>query len=76
MPTMSTTLIIPPYIPAAVLEVNAGDAQKYNIKVGDVIRYKWFPTETKPLEVSDNSADENLNLNEEENSTTEEAESK
>ena len=39
---MSTTLILPPYNPAAVLEVNAGDAKKYNIRVGDVIKYKWF----------------------------------
>jgi len=39
---MSTTLILPPFQPAAVLEVNAGDAKKFNIKVGDVVKHKWF----------------------------------
>ncbi len=39
---MSTMLILPPEIPAAVLEVNAGDAQKFNIRVGDTVKHPWF----------------------------------
>ena len=46
---MSTTLILPPFVPAAVLEINAGDVKKYNIKVGDVVRHKWFPSTTEPM---------------------------
>lgn len=43
---MSTTLIVPPFSPAAVLEVNAGDVKKFNIKVGDIIKHKWFAGKT------------------------------
>ena len=44
----STQLIIPPFNPTAVLELNAGDVQKFNIRVGDVVRHAWFPADTQP----------------------------
>ena len=38
----STKLIIPPYYAASVLEINGGDVQKHNIKIGDNIKHDWF----------------------------------
>lgn len=38
----SLTLIIPPFPAAAVLEVNAGDVQKHNIKPGDKVEHEFF----------------------------------
>lgn len=39
---MSEDYIIPPVAPAAVIELNAGDAKKNNIKIGDVVKHKMF----------------------------------
>ncbi len=38
----STNLIIPPFPAAAVLELNAGDVQKHNIKPGDKVKHEFF----------------------------------
>ena len=43
----STKLIIPPYPAHAVLEVNGGDAAKKNIRIGDVVKHKWFKSAAK-----------------------------
>ena len=43
----SLTLIIPPFPAAAVLEVNAGDVQKHNIKPGDKVEHEFFAPATE-----------------------------
>lgn len=43
----SLTLIIPPFPAAAVLEVNAGDVQKHNIKPGDKVEHEFFAPTTE-----------------------------
>lgn len=43
----STKLIIPPYPAHAVLEINGGDAAKKNIRIGDVVKHKWFKSAAK-----------------------------
>lgn len=43
----SLTLIIPPFPAAAVLEVNAGDVQKHNIKPGDKVEHEFFAPSTE-----------------------------
>ncbi len=43
----SLTLIIPPFPAAAVLEVNAGDVQKHNIKTGDKVEHEFFAPTTE-----------------------------
>ncbi len=49
----STKLIIPPYPAHAVLEVNGGDAAKKNIRIGDVVKHKWFKSAAKNEPVQD-----------------------
>ncbi len=39
---MSEDYIIPPVVPAAVIEVNGGDVQKHGIKIGDVVKHKFL----------------------------------
>ena len=41
----SEKLIIAPYAPYAVLEVNAGDVKKYGIEIGDIVKQAWFKPE-------------------------------
>lgn len=41
----STNFIIPPFPAVAVLEINAGGVQKAGIKVGDLIKHKFFNNE-------------------------------
>ena len=55
----SLTLIIPPFPAAAVLEVNAGDVQKHNIKPGDKIEHEFFAPSTEEA-----SAKEEMNADE------------
>lgn len=43
----SVKLIVAPYAPYAVLEVNAGDVIKYGIKIGDTIKHSWFEEANK-----------------------------
>lgn len=43
----STKLIVSPYPAFSVLEVNAGDIKKYDIKIGDTIKHKWFENAEK-----------------------------
>ena len=43
----SLTLIIQPFPAAAVLEVNAGDVQKHNIKPGDKVEHEFFAPATE-----------------------------
>lgn len=38
----STKLIVAPFPAFAVLEINAGDVKKYDIKIGDTIKHEWF----------------------------------
>lgn len=47
----STNFIVPPFPAAAVLELNAGSVQKTGIKVGDLIKHKFFNTETSDAQV-------------------------
>lgn len=43
----STKLIVSPYPAFSVLEVNAGDIKKYDIKIGDTVKHKWFENAEK-----------------------------
>jgi len=52
----SEKLIVAPYAPYAVLEVNAGDVKKYGIKIGDNVKYSWFEGE-KTQAVEEEPAD-------------------
>ena len=55
----SLTLIIPPFPAAAVLEVNAGDVQKHNIKPGDKVEHEFFaPTTEEAPAKEEMNADE------------------
>lgn len=55
----SLTLIIPPFPAAAVLEVNAGDVQKHNIKPGDKVEHELFaPTAEETPAKEEMNADE------------------
>lgn len=38
----STNFIIPPFPATAVVEINAGDVQKNNIKIGDIVKHKFL----------------------------------
>lgn len=60
----STKLIVAPFPAFAVLEVNAGDVAKYNIKIGDTVKHEWFKAESKTDEKRQDSvekADEETN---------------
>lgn len=48
---MSEDYIIPPVAPAAVIELNAGDVKKNNIKIGNVVRHEIFNNMPKAEEV-------------------------
>lgn len=41
----STKLIVAPFPAFAVLEVNAGDVKRFDIKIGDTVKHKWFEEE-------------------------------
>lgn len=41
----STKLIVAPFPAFAVLEVNAGDVKRFDIKIGDTVKHKWFDEE-------------------------------
>lgn len=43
----STKLIVAPFPAFAVLEINAGDVKKHNIKIGDTVKHEWFKAETQ-----------------------------
>lgn len=49
---MSEDYIIPPVAPAAVIELNAGDVKKNNIKIGDVVKHEIFKNMPKAEEVA------------------------
>ena len=67
----SEKLIVPPYPAYSVLEINAGDVKKYGIKIGDMVKHKWFkevitPEEiTKTEVVAENESDDNAETTEE-----------
>nr|QIM10761.1 hypothetical protein PlAlph_6530 [uncultured Alphaproteobacteria bacterium] len=65
----STKLIVAPFPAFAVLEINAGDVEKYGIKIGDTVKHEWFKAEPKTDEPQQTAVKENK----EENAAVEEA---
>lgn len=55
----STKLIVAPFPAFAVLEINAGDVEKYDIKIGDTVKHEWFKAEPKTTETQPASVEEN-----------------
>ncbi len=49
---MSEDYIIPPVAPASVIELNAGDVKKNNIKIGDIVKHKIFNNMPKAQEAT------------------------
>lgn len=54
----STNLIISPLPATAVLEVNGGDVQKHNIKIGDVVKHKFLKNSGKAAKAAETTVDE------------------
>ena len=48
----SEKLIVPPYPAYSVLEVNGGDVKKHGIKIGDMVKHKWFKEVITPEEIT------------------------
>ena len=54
----STKLIVAPFPAFAVLEINAGDVKKHDIKIGDTVKHEWFKAEAKADEPETAPAEE------------------
>lgn len=54
----STNLIISPLPATAVLEVNGGDVQKHNIKIGDIVKHKFLKNSSKASKPAETTVDQ------------------
>lgn len=54
----STKLIVAPFPAFAVLEINAGDVKKHDIKIGDTVKHEWFKADAKADEPETAPAEE------------------